>query len=1137
MTARPIFRKIVITTIVTSFILGIWGYTAPFAYAQDSRNNDGVNATAVNQPTVRSSPFDPEEPNDALFVVDDASGLDTGCSFRSDGPLVFEIEVTRYIGDLQKLKDNKLLGEKAMLRMPAFDVDSAGGGEVNPEFDRVTFNGETIKGEFLEGQNETWIMNSFEVPIELVKFPEAAGINGNKPTPAKNIIKIEIDTANTTEAWCTAIDWAELRIEVVRPVLTVHGIFSDRTTWTKTGAFNWQTTIEELGIPYASIDMHTGLGLDSIQNNAGNIASEVQKLKAEWGVDRINIVSHSKGGLDSRHYAEANDSIEKIIQIGTPNGGSPLADAIQIGSVLLLRKIPGLSTLINLAAPAGVQLTVAHMTIYNLFHGANPKTEYITLAGDYRFGGLGVLDTMTEALLLGRNDVIVPVWSVQTLGYAKNLPPLETTDSQTGARHFAFSGNPEAQTSSEAVYDRVKSFIETKGKQTPSVVAAVAEGTETDIQSFTIADIVAQGNTNLHFTIVDAQQPIAFSLHYGAGNLDMALISPSGQRIDPATAQNNPAIQFTNMEEIDGLRFETYSLQSPEIGQWTLEVTGSSVTNTTEPYIATTSLTGSTIKLQSQLDQSAYNKGNTIVVQATLIEGNNPIKEATVQAEIAAPDETTTLISLLDDGASPDATAGDGIYSGGFVSTQSSLHRIVVSAEKSSAPAFNRNELLIAFVSDSASTLNKTFSDFGDDIDGDGLFEDLVVNVGITATSPVTYRALGELADSSGNLIATTSVETALAAGSQSVVLRFSGAQIFQHRVDGPYTLQLIRLAEDNDFTVLPLDELQNAYTTAAYRYIDFRDNAVAIPGTGNDKGVDTDANGFFDLLEITLDVIVENPGFYQWSARLVDQNGTELGVLASSGALAAGFNTITFQFDGEAIGRNGVNGPYLLSDMLIFGANDSAVIIQAYTTQPYPFEQFERLIAPDLVVQEIIATKDSIEVVIKNQGTGAVPPEHDFWVDVYINPATPPTAVNDVWDFMGNEGIVWGVVAPAVPMQPGATLRLSIGDTYYWPSLSNVPSTIPIGALIYAQVDSANTESSYGGVLENHEMEGGAYNNILGPVLSKATVSSPHNEKLYLPVVTSPGLSSATKSAAAAPAESVSSEEILPVRPQVNKE
>jgi hypothetical protein len=72
--------------------------------------------------------------------------------------------------------------------------------------------------------------------------------------------------------------------------------------------------------------------------------------------------------------------------------------------------------------------------------------------------------------------------------------------------------------------------------------------------------------------------------------------------------------------------------------------------------------------------------------------------------------------------------------------------------------------------------------------------------------------------------------------------------------------------------------------------------------------------------------------------------------------------------------------------------------------------------------------------------------------------------------------------------LEPGETLTLTIGDVYYWPSLSNFPGSLPAGTPIYVQVDSANMHTTYGAVLEGHEIYGGAYNNIGGPVLSRSS-------------------------------------------------
>ena len=41
----------------------------------------------------------------------------------------------------------------------------------------------------------------------------------------------------------------------------------------------------------------------------------------------------------------------------------------------------------------------------------------------------------------------------------------------------------------------------------------------------------------------------------------------------------------------------------------------------------------------------------------------------------------------------------------------------------------------------------------------------------------------------------------------------------------------------------------------------------------------------------------------------------------------------------------------------------------------------------------------------------------------------------------------------------------------------------LPADASIYAQVDSYNAATTYGALLEDHELAGGEYNNVSGPV------------------------------------------------------
>ncbi len=132
-----------------------------------------------------------------------------------------------------------------------------------------------------------------------------------------------------------------------------------------------------------------------------------------------------------------------------------------------------------------------------------------------------------------------------------------------------------------------------------------------------------------------------------------------------------------------------------------------------------------------------------------------------------------------------------------------------------------------------------------------------------------------------------------------------------------------------------------------------------------------------------------------------------------------------------------------------------------------------------DLVVQSLSVDERGVTVVVANIGDDSLPHGANFWVDVYLDPELPPRGVNQIGDRPRTNGLVWGVLDGAVDLAPGETLRLTTNGKYFFPGLSDYPDLIPAGAAIYAQVDSANTETGYGAVLESHERTGAGYNNI----------------------------------------------------------
>ncbi|MFH1632591.1 MAG: proprotein convertase P-domain-containing protein [Chloroflexota bacterium] len=132
----------------------------------------------------------------------------------------------------------------------------------------------------------------------------------------------------------------------------------------------------------------------------------------------------------------------------------------------------------------------------------------------------------------------------------------------------------------------------------------------------------------------------------------------------------------------------------------------------------------------------------------------------------------------------------------------------------------------------------------------------------------------------------------------------------------------------------------------------------------------------------------------------------------------------------------------------------------------------------PDLVVEHILVTQNNVQIIIANHGNAPV--ADAFWVDLYIDPDPIPTAVNQTWDMLCYEGLAWGVTDVS-SLIPGGTLTIDMNHPSFRPDYSLLYDDFDPAMAIYVQVDSY-ASTTYGGVLESHEVEGTAYNNISGP-------------------------------------------------------
>ena len=279
-----------------------------------------------------SSPFPPPAEDMGKYVKNSGAGLDSGCTYRGGGPLVVQLSVPSPVNETQlkgdgtlkdpaKLIADKVVGARAKISFPVFDIDDKAvtDGSYFPEVDRLSWNNTFIKT--LSGFDGTWVNDSFEVDIGQVKFasPSRPGI--------VNELKVDIDTANSDELWCMSIDWVGIDFEAAYPFVLAHGIAADRSTWEDGDAPGVLAEMDKAGVLYERFSTADKNG--AVTANAADLKTKIAAFLETVKAKKVNLIVHSKGGLDAQALARISTPAFEVLSLGTlstPHRGSVVAD-------------------------------------------------------------------------------------------------------------------------------------------------------------------------------------------------------------------------------------------------------------------------------------------------------------------------------------------------------------------------------------------------------------------------------------------------------------------------------------------------------------------------------------------------------------------------------------------------------------------------------------------------------------------------------------------------------------------------------------------------------------------------------------------------------------------------------------------
>lgn len=177
-----------------------------------------------------------------------------------------------------------------------------------------------------------------------------------------------------------------------------------------------ERTFDDVQVGIAQVD-----AIGSVEDRARQLAKQI--VAGSRG-EKVHIFAHSMGGLDARfalsNISGVKEHVARLVMIGTPNLGSPVADAIESGDPAALRRLPKSILEFHVNQEALHDLTTRESVPRDLaMHDVvDPPIVYEHVAGDMTAEGATASVTFKELAaffgLSGANDGVVSMKSATT---------------------------------------------------------------------------------------------------------------------------------------------------------------------------------------------------------------------------------------------------------------------------------------------------------------------------------------------------------------------------------------------------------------------------------------------------------------------------------------------------------------------------------------------------------------------------------------------------------------------------------------------------------------------------------------------------------------------------------------------------
>ena len=122
--------------------------------------------------------------------------------------------------------------------------------------------------------------------------------------------------------------------------------------------------------------------------------------------------------------------------------------------------------------------------------------------------------------------------------------------------------------------------------------------------------------------------------------------------------------------------------------------------------------------------------------------------------------------------------------------------------------------------------------------------------------------------------------------------------------------------------------------------------NKSTIEGSVTEKAIDTNDDGLYDELILSVGFDIAQKDYYELQARLRDRNNKMIFNSRIDTVLSRGYQIVDFSFDGAKIYEHGIDAPYILKSLVLADTSEFTILLDyaenVYTTKEYSYRDFQ---------------------------------------------------------------------------------------------------------------------------------------------------------------------------------------------------